>query len=193
MTARRHRLILVISLGPLRSYLSARNDNICPYEIIRLLISSRFHGNSRVSPCASDGGRNKARAIDRRRAIRKTRVGQRVSQVYSSMENVSPAVCTAEGGYRSYLRSNGVQLPTLLINPPPRRSTARSIVSRFHSQPHRRPSVRQRYLRGISPPAYYILHYRPRPSESRSVYTRGNHSASLDSILHSTNGDNLAR
>lgn len=75
--------------------------------------------------------------------------------------------------YRSYLRSNGVQLPTLLINPPPHRSAARSIVSRFHSQPHRRPSVRQRYLRGISPPAYYILHYRPRPSESRSVYTRG--------------------
>ena len=61
-----------------------------------------------------------------------------------------------EGGYRSYLRSNGVQLPTLLINPPPHRSTARSIVSRFHSQPHRRPSVRQRYLRGISPPA--LLH-----------------------------------
>lgn len=89
-----------------------------------------------------------------------------------------------EGGYRSYLRSNGVQLPTLLINPPPHRSTARSIVSRFHSQPHRRPSVRQRYLRGISPPAYYILHYRLRSSESRSVYTRGNHSASLDPILH---------
>lgn len=64
--------------------------------------------------------------------------------------------------YRSYLRSNGVQLPTLLINPPPHRSAARSIVSRFHSQPHRRPSVRQRYLRGISPPAHYILHYRPR-------------------------------
>lgn len=106
-----------------------------------------------------------------------------MSQVYSSMENVSPAVCTRRG-YRSYLRSNGVQLPTLLINPPPRRSTARSIVSRFHSQPHRRPSVRQRYLRGISPPARYILHYRPRPSESRSVYTRENHSASLDSIMH---------
>jgi len=92
-------------------------------------------------------------------------------------------VCTRRD-YRTYLRSNGVQLPTLLINPPPHRSTARSIVSRFHSQPHRRPSVRQRYLRGISPPAYYILHYRPRSSESRSVYTRGNHSASLDSILH---------
>lgn len=89
-----------------------------------------------------------------------------------------------EGGYRSYLRSNGVQLPTLLINPPPHRSTAWSIVSRFHSQPHRRPSVRQRYLRGISPPAYYVLHYRLRSSESRSVYTRGNHSASFDSILH---------
>lgn len=103
--------------------------------------------------------------------------------MYSSMENVSLVVCTRRG-YRSYLRSNGVQLPTLLINPPPRRSTARSIVSRFHSQPHRRPSVRQRYLRGISPSAYYILHYRPRSSESRSVYTRGNHSASLDSISH---------
>lgn len=94
-----------------------------------------------------------------------------MSQVYSSMEKVSPAVCTRRG-YRSYLRSNGVQLPTLLINPPPHRSTARSIVSRFHSQPHRRPSVRQRYLRGISPPAYYILHYRPQPSEYLGRFIR---------------------
>lgn len=82
-------------------------------------------------------------------------------------------VCTRRG-CRSYLRSNRVQLPTLLINPPPRRSAARgpSSLASILNPIVVRLSARDTCEGYPLPVAYYILHYRRRSSESRSVYIR---------------------